>query len=70
MRSHKRTKDVVIDAFSRVQMRLAAGFCTDLLGELEHSPDLLAAIGGGILLLREREKEGRNKGREKGADRG
>jgi len=45
-------------------MRLAAGFCTDLLGELEHSPDLLAAIGGGILLLREREKEGKGEIRE------
>jgi len=35
-------------------MRLAAGLRPDPLGELERSPDPLAAIGGGCLLLRGR----------------
>jgi len=35
-----------VDAFSTAQMRLAAGLRTDLLCELERSPDLLPAIGG------------------------
>ena len=31
-----------------VRMRLAAGLCPDPLGELERSPNPLAAIGGGV----------------------
>jgi len=52
-------------------MRLAAGLRPDPLGELESSPDPLAAIGGRVLLLRGRkgrgaegEKEGEGKERE------
>jgi len=39
-------------------MRLAAGLNPDLLGELECSPDLLAAIGEGCLLLKEEGRDG------------
>ena len=47
---------------------MAAGLCPDLLGELKHSPDPLAAIRG--LLLRGGEgreggREGKGKGRER-----
>jgi len=44
-------------------MRLAAGLCPDPLGKLEGSPDPLAAIGGGCLLLKEREGNGKREGR-------
>jgi len=50
-------------------MRLAAGLRPDPLGELERSPDPLAAIGGGDLLLKGRGgggEEGRKKRRAKG----
>jgi len=65
-RSHKRTKDVtrhVTDIARIVTNALAA---PDLLGELERPPpDSLAAIGGGILLLRGGKRgEGRGKGRK------
>jgi len=43
-------------------MRLAAGLRPDPLGELQRSPDPLAAIGGGDLILRGREGRG---GRER-----
>jgi len=45
-------------------MRLAAGLRPDPLGELQRSPDPLAAIGGGVIFLREREAKGGGKGRE------
>jgi len=48
---------------------LAAGLCPDPLGELQRSPDPLAAIGGGVLLLKGRkgrEGEGREKKKGKG----
>ena len=48
---------VSVDALSRAQMRLAAGE-----GSLSASPDPIAAIGGGVLLLMGR--EGRGKERE------
>jgi len=47
-----------------VRMRLAAGLRLDPLGKLERSPDPLAAIGGGCLLLRGREGKGMGKGKE------
>ena len=47
-----------------VRMRLAAGLCPDPLGKLERSPDPLAAIGGGCLLLKEREGKEMGKGKE------
>ena len=51
-----------VDAFSRAQMRLAAGLHQDPL-----PPDPLAAIRGGVLLLRgrkRREMEGKGKRRK------
>ena len=42
-------------------MRLVAGLYSDSLGELERSPNLLAAIRGGILLLSGREGRGRER---------
>jgi len=46
-------------------MRLAAGLCPYPLGELERSPHLIATIGGGVLLLRGRERRGgEGEGRE------
>jgi len=45
-------------------MRLAAGLCPEPLGKLERFPDPLAAIGGGCLLLKEREGKGMGKGRK------
>jgi len=57
---------VSVDAPSRAQMRLAAGE-----GSLSASPDPIAAIGGGVLLLMGREGsggEGVRKGRGKGRD--
>jgi len=57
------------DAFSRAQMRLAAGFRPDPLGSLSAPPDPIAAIRGGVLLLNGREGrrdvDGRGRG-EKG----
>ena len=56
------------DAFSTVQMRLAAGLHPDPLGKLKRSPDLLATMGDGVLLLRGREGMGgksKGKGRER-----
>jgi len=47
-------------------MRLEAGLRPDWLGELERSRDPLAAIGGGVHLLRGREREGMRKWRGKG----
>ena len=44
-----------------IRLSLAAGLCPDPLGELEHSPDPLAAIGG-CLLLKGREGEKGRKG--------
>jgi len=46
-----------------VRMRLAAGLRPDPLGKLERSPDPLAAIGGGCLLLKGREGNGKREGR-------
>ena len=43
-------------------MRLAAGHRPDPLGDLERSPDRLAAIGG-CLLLRGRGEKGKREGR-------
>jgi len=48
-------------------MCLAAVLHPDSLGELQRSPGPLAAIGGGVLLLRGREGRGR-KGIGKGGD--
>ena len=45
-------------------MRLAAGLRPDPLGKLERSPDPLAAIGGGCLLLKGRERKEMGKGKE------
>jgi len=45
-------------------MRLAAGLRPDPLGKLERSPDPLAAIGGGCLLLRGRKGKRIGKGKE------
>ena len=42
---------------------MAVGFRPDLLGELERSPDPLAAIGGACLLLKGRERKGKREGR-------
>jgi len=39
-------------------MRLAAGLRPDPLGELQRSPDRLAAIRGVVLVLRGREERG------------
>jgi len=57
-------------------MRLAAGLNPDPLGSLSAPPEPLAAIGGGVLLLRGREGRGwkgegrgwewKGKGRERG----
>jgi len=44
-------------------MRLAAGLRPDPLGKLERSPDHLAAIGGGCLLLKGREGKGMARGK-------
>jgi len=50
-------------------MRLAAGLRPDPLGEVERSPRPLAAIGGGVLLIRGREgREGKREGRRKGGE--
>ena len=49
-------------------MCLAAVLHPDSLGELQRSPGPLAAIGGGVLLLRGREGR-RVEGREKGSER-
>ena len=47
-----------------VRMRLAAGLRPpDPLGKLERSPDPLAAIGRGCLLLKGREGNGKREGR-------
>jgi len=48
---------------------LAAGLRPDILGSLNAPPEPLAAIGGGVLLLRRREgsggkREGRGGGKE------
>jgi len=43
-------------------MRSAAGHRLDPLGELQRSPDPLAAIGGGILLLSGRKGKGEGSG--------
>jgi len=49
---------------------LAAGLPPDPLGELERSPDPLAAIGGGVLLLSGRERrKGEREGSGKGMER-
>jgi len=47
-------------------MRLPAGFRPDPLGELQRSLRPLAAIGGGVLLLRRRGEEGREERERKG----
>jgi len=47
-----------LDEFSTAQRRLAAGLRPDLLGSLNAPPEPLAAIGGGVLLLRSREGSG------------
>ena len=47
-----------------VRMLLAAGLRPGPLGELERSPDPLAAIGDGCLLLTGREEKGMGKGKE------
>jgi len=54
-------------AYNFTKNRLAAGLRPDPLGEIERSPDLLAAIGG--LLLRGGEERGRD-GRERERKRG
>jgi len=51
-------------------MRLATGLRPDPLGKLERSPDPLAAIGGGCLLLGGREGEKERKGRQEGREEG
>ena len=48
---------------SPIKIHLAAGLHPNPLGELEYSPDPLAAIWGGALLLRE--KGGQRRGEEK-----
>jgi len=46
---------------------LAAGLSPDSLGELRAPPDLQAAVGGGVLLLRGRERrEGERDGGKDG----
>ena len=47
-----------------VKMRLAAGLCPNPLGELQRSPDPLAAIGGGVPTSKAREGNGKGEGRE------
>jgi len=70
-RSHKITKYVVT---RRVFESPKCDNCVwrpgspDLLGELERSPNPLAAIGGGVLLLRA-VREGEGMGEEKGEER-
>jgi len=52
------------------ETRLAAGLRPEPLGELERSPDPLAAIGGGVLLLSGRERrKGEREGSGKGMER-
>jgi len=66
-RSHTRTKHVV----TRRVFESPNAF--DPLREFKRSPDPLAAIEGGVLLLREREGKGKGKkrgGRGKGRGRG
>jgi len=46
-------------------MRLAARLRPDPLWKLERSPDPLAAIGGGCLLLRGRKEKGMGKGKKR-----
>jgi len=48
-------------------MRLAAGFCPDPLGELQCSPDPLAAIGERGSTSKEK-KENRENGRKGGGE--
>jgi len=43
-------------------MRLAAGLCPDPMGKLRRSHKPLATIGGRVLLLTGREREGEGKG--------
>jgi len=45
-----------VDAFSRAQMRLAAGCTGTRRGSLSAPPDLLVAIGDGVMLLTGREE--------------
>jgi len=68
-RSHKRTKDVTRRVFENPSAFGGPGFA----GELERSPDPLAAIRAGVLLLgrkkvreSERKWEEKGKGRERG----
>jgi len=65
--SHKRTKDVVTRCVfeSPNAFAVAARTRYGLWGSLSAPPDLLAAIGGGVLLLRGREGK---KGRERGGE--
>jgi len=44
-------------------MRLAAWLRPDSLGELQFYPDTVAAIRGGVLLLRGRERREKEKGK-------
>jgi len=67
-RSHKRTKDVLLDEFLRGQMRLAAGLRPDQLGELERSPRTLATIEGRGPICKG--KAGKGEGREGKGKRG
>jgi len=57
-RSHKRTKDVVTRRVFDSSKAFGSRAPPRPTGELERSPELLAAIGGGVLLLRSREGSG------------
>jgi len=46
------------------RMRLVTGLCPDPLGELQRSPDPLAAIGGGVPTSKGEGREGMGKGKE------
>jgi len=62
---------VGLDAFSRAQMRPAAGLRPDPLESLSAPPNPLATIGREVLLLRGREaREGERKGEVEGKRRG
>jgi len=58
-----------LDAFSRAfGGRAPPGHAG--VGELQRSPDLLATIGGGVLLLREMQRKGEGEGKREGRERG